>query len=104
MLYGPNTNLAHNSIVFMIESQICHVMACPARLGSDGVCSIEMKKIFSSISMRDSAAPAKRHLVQGLHELVSHRCGKKHDELAGLFSPCSGSEPARRAGTIMLLQ
>ena len=28
MLYGPNTNLGHNSIVFMIESQIAHVMRC----------------------------------------------------------------------------
>ncbi len=26
MLYGPNTNLAHNSIVFMLESQICYVL------------------------------------------------------------------------------
>jgi cation diffusion facilitator CzcD-associated flavoprotein CzcO len=44
MLYGPNTNLAHNSIVFMIESQIRHVMACLARLGRDGVRTIEVKK------------------------------------------------------------
>jgi cation diffusion facilitator CzcD-associated flavoprotein CzcO len=44
MLYGPNTNLAHNSIVFMIESQIRHVMACLARLNRDGVRSIEVKK------------------------------------------------------------
>ncbi|MET3120869.1 cation diffusion facilitator CzcD-associated flavoprotein CzcO [Oxalobacteraceae bacterium GrIS 2.11] len=28
MLYGPNTNLGHNSIVIMIESQIAHVMRC----------------------------------------------------------------------------
>jgi cation diffusion facilitator CzcD-associated flavoprotein CzcO/acetyl esterase/lipase len=26
MLYGPNTNLGHNSIVYMLESQIAHVM------------------------------------------------------------------------------
>ena len=26
MLYGPNTNLAHNSIVFMLESQIRYVL------------------------------------------------------------------------------
>jgi cation diffusion facilitator CzcD-associated flavoprotein CzcO len=44
MLYGPNTNLAHNSIVFMIESQIRHVMACLARLGGDGARSIEVKE------------------------------------------------------------
>ncbi|HEX8819507.1 MAG TPA: NAD(P)/FAD-dependent oxidoreductase [Archangium sp.] len=28
MLYGPNTNLGHNSIVFMLESQIRYVLAC----------------------------------------------------------------------------
>lgn len=28
MLYGPNTNLGHNSIVYMLESQISHVMRC----------------------------------------------------------------------------
>jgi cyclohexanone monooxygenase len=28
MLYGPNTNLGHNSIVYMIESQIGHVIRC----------------------------------------------------------------------------
>jgi cation diffusion facilitator CzcD-associated flavoprotein CzcO len=44
MLYGPNTNLAHNSIVFMIESQIRHVMACLDRLERGGARSIEVKK------------------------------------------------------------
>ncbi len=28
ILYGPNTNLGHNSIVFMLESQIAHIMRC----------------------------------------------------------------------------
>lgn len=28
MLYGPHTNLGHNSIVFMIECQVNHIMAC----------------------------------------------------------------------------
>ncbi|MEX2475991.1 flavin-containing monooxygenase [Marinobacter sp.] len=28
MLYGPNTNLAHNSIVYMLESQVRYVMDC----------------------------------------------------------------------------
>jgi cation diffusion facilitator CzcD-associated flavoprotein CzcO len=32
MLYGPNTGLAHNSIVFMLESQIGYVVACLKRL------------------------------------------------------------------------
>jgi cation diffusion facilitator CzcD-associated flavoprotein CzcO len=28
LLLGPNTGLAHNSVVFMIESQVQHVMSC----------------------------------------------------------------------------
>ena len=28
MLYGPNTNLGHNSILFMIERQVEYIMAC----------------------------------------------------------------------------
>src|SRR5699024_3210766 len=28
MLYGPNTNLGHNSIIFMIESQIGYILSC----------------------------------------------------------------------------
>ncbi len=32
MLYGPNTNLAHNSIIYMLEGQIGYVMACLNRL------------------------------------------------------------------------
>lgn len=28
MLYGPNTNLGHSSIIYMLESQIAHVIRC----------------------------------------------------------------------------
>jgi cation diffusion facilitator CzcD-associated flavoprotein CzcO len=44
MLYGPNTNLAHNSIVYMIENQIRYVIACLARLCRDEIRTIEIKK------------------------------------------------------------
>ncbi len=32
MLYGPNTNLGHNSILFMIECQVHYIMQCVERL------------------------------------------------------------------------
>ena len=32
MLYGPNTNLAHNSIVFMLESQVRYILSCLRQL------------------------------------------------------------------------
>ncbi|MDR8410907.1 NAD(P)/FAD-dependent oxidoreductase [Nonomuraea sp. 3-1Str] len=36
LLYGPNTNLGHNSIVFMLECQVNHVMACLPHLSAHG--------------------------------------------------------------------
>ncbi len=42
MLYGPNTNLGHNSIVFMLESQVAHVMRCLRRAGSAPGATIEV--------------------------------------------------------------
>ena len=42
MLYGPNTNLGHNSIVYMLESQVAHVMRCLRRLDAQRARSIEV--------------------------------------------------------------
>jgi len=43
MLYGPNTNLGHNSIVFMLESQVGHVMRCLKRRDQRGGRTIEIE-------------------------------------------------------------
>jgi cation diffusion facilitator CzcD-associated flavoprotein CzcO len=43
MLYGPNTNLGHNSIVYMLESQIRYVVACLTRLCRDDIASMQIK-------------------------------------------------------------
>ncbi|MEU4833736.1 NAD(P)/FAD-dependent oxidoreductase [Streptosporangium sp. NPDC023615] len=36
LLYGPNTNLGHNSIVFMIECQVRYIMGCLPHLAARG--------------------------------------------------------------------
>jgi|SoiMethySBSTD1v2_1073268.scaffolds.fasta_scaffold60067_3 cation diffusion facilitator CzcD-associated flavoprotein CzcO len=43
MLYGPNTNLAHNSIVYMLECQIRYVVACLRRLCGDEIRTLEVR-------------------------------------------------------------
>ena len=43
MLYGPNTNLGHNSIVYMIESQIGHVMRCWDHMQAFGASTVEAR-------------------------------------------------------------
>lgn len=42
MLYGPNTNLGHNSIVYMLESQIAHVMRIVKAMEAKKVKSVEV--------------------------------------------------------------
>ena len=42
MIYGPNTNLGHNSIVFMLECQVAHVMRCLRKLRDARAATIEV--------------------------------------------------------------
>ena len=44
MLLGPNTGLGHTSVVFMIESQIQHVMSCLRILARDKADTIEVSQ------------------------------------------------------------
>lgn len=43
MLYGPNTNLGHSSIVYMIESQIRYVMAALALMDAELAAATEVR-------------------------------------------------------------
>jgi cation diffusion facilitator CzcD-associated flavoprotein CzcO len=43
MLLGPNTGLGHNSVVFMIEVQVQHIMSCLRLLAKNGADSIEVR-------------------------------------------------------------
>jgi len=43
MLVGPNTGLGHNSIVFMIESQVAYVMDCLRFMGEHGIATVDVR-------------------------------------------------------------
>jgi hypothetical protein len=45
MLYGPNTNLGHNSIVYMLESQIAHVMRIVRALRERNASRVEIDAV-----------------------------------------------------------
>jgi cation diffusion facilitator CzcD-associated flavoprotein CzcO len=44
VLYGPNTNLGHNSIVFMLERQIAYALTLVRRMVDDGWGSVEVRR------------------------------------------------------------
>jgi cation diffusion facilitator CzcD-associated flavoprotein CzcO len=43
LLYGPNTNLGHNSILFMIEAQVRYIVACLEELQRSGRAWLDVK-------------------------------------------------------------
>jgi cation diffusion facilitator CzcD-associated flavoprotein CzcO len=43
MMYGPNTNLGHNSIIFMIECQTAYVLECLRQMDARGLAWIDLK-------------------------------------------------------------
>jgi cation diffusion facilitator CzcD-associated flavoprotein CzcO len=44
MLYGPNTNLGHNSIIFMIECQARYISACVRALHERGLAWLDLRR------------------------------------------------------------
>ena len=44
MLYGPNTNLGHNSIIFMVQRQVDYLVRCLRRLNKLGAQTIEVTR------------------------------------------------------------
>lgn len=43
ILYGPNTNLGHSSIIYMLESQFPYVLACLQRIRREGLKYLDVK-------------------------------------------------------------
>lgn len=44
LMYGPNTNLGHNSIIFMIECQTNYILDCLAQMDARGAASISLRR------------------------------------------------------------
>ena len=44
LLYGPNTNLGHNSIIYMLESQIRYVLRAMERMEHEGIHWMDVKR------------------------------------------------------------
>lgn len=43
MMYGPNTNLGHNSIIFMIECQAAYILGCIKKIRNSRLSYIDVK-------------------------------------------------------------
>ena len=50
---GPNTGLGHNSMVFMIESQIAYVLDCLRVMGERGIGAVDVRPEVQAASNRE---------------------------------------------------
>ncbi|MBD9484267.1 NAD(P)/FAD-dependent oxidoreductase [Pseudomonas sp. PDM14] len=75
LLYGPNTNLGHNSIIYMLESQFAYVLACLQRL-DEGV---------RYLDLRPPAQQAWNHKLQHAlqHSVWQQGCNSWYQNAAG---------------------
>ncbi|MFI7150673.1 flavin-containing monooxygenase [Nonomuraea sp. NPDC050022] len=55
LLYGPNTNLGHNSIIFMIECQVNHIMSCLPYLSERGPIEVRPEAMAAWSRQLDAA-------------------------------------------------
>ncbi len=60
LLYGPNTNLGHNSIIVMLEAQSRYIVQCLEHLADTGVTTLEVRedatRRFNETLQRDLGA------------------------------------------------
>jgi cation diffusion facilitator CzcD-associated flavoprotein CzcO len=66
LLYGPNTNLGHNSILFMIECQVRYISRCLEELERRGACWLDIHP--------DAMADYNAKLQRTLSHLVWDSC------------------------------
>jgi cation diffusion facilitator CzcD-associated flavoprotein CzcO len=45
MTYGPNTNLGHNSIIYMIERQADYIVQCLKRIDAENLGAMEVRRV-----------------------------------------------------------
>jgi len=62
MMYGPNTNLGHNSIIFMIECQANYILQCVQSIADRGLRYLNLRpgpmRVFNERLRRDLARTA----------------------------------------------
>ncbi|MFI6451332.1 hypothetical protein ACIBF6_07225 [Streptosporangium amethystogenes] len=65
MMYGPNTNLGHNSVVLMLEHQATHILRCVQTLTRHNLAWIDVRPEALAAYDRTIQAALRRTVWQG---------------------------------------
>ncbi len=89
LLYGPNTNLGHNSIIVMLEAQARYIVRCLAHLVDAGLSTLEVRE--------EANRGYNENLQQALGKMVwSTGCGSWYVHDGKITTNWSGSTLAYR--------
>lgn len=84
LLYGPNTNLGHNSILYMLESQFAYVLGCLRALRDQGLRYMELKpQVQRRFNQRLQAAIQHTVWAQGCDSWYKNASGKHSNNWPG---------------------
>ncbi|QXC60386.1 NAD(P)/FAD-dependent oxidoreductase [Aquihabitans sp. G128] len=84
LLYGPNTNLGHNSIVFMLERQIGYALTCIRDLVEDGLPWRDVRPEAQAASNRRLVAELDRTVwAAGCHSWYKTASGRITNNWSG---------------------
>ena len=101
MLYGPNTNLGHNSIIFMIECQVGYAVQCMRELAKRGATWLDVRRdVMDHYNRELQTALAQDRLDRRLLELVQDRLRQGHQQLVRLHRRLLASNAPPRLGCV----
>ena len=84
LLYGPNTNLGHNSIIFMIECQVGYAVQCIAELRKRRASWLDVRRdVMDRYNQRLQAALAKTTWTAGCSSWYKTASGKVVNNWSG---------------------
>lgn len=84
ILYGPNTNLGHNSIIYMLESQFRYVLGCIDTLYSQGLRYLDVKaEVQQRFNQRIQASSHRTVWEQGCTSWYKTASGKSTNNWPG---------------------
>jgi cation diffusion facilitator CzcD-associated flavoprotein CzcO len=84
LLYGPNTNLGHNSILFMLECQSRYIVRCLAELDRRGARWLEVKRdAMARYNERLQHALARTAWATGCRSWYTTKAGKITNNYSG---------------------
>jgi len=76
MLYGPNTNLGHSSIIYMVEKQVGYIIQCIKKILDDKLQSLQPKQ--------NAQAEFNHHIQKALKKTIwSGECGSWYKNDSG---------------------